>query len=981
MTPERLEQIGEVLEKTLSLETALRAKYLDEACADDHGLRREVESLLDSHEQAGSGFLNTPAAGTEEKTDRLPIRPGRRIGPYDVLEEIGHGGMGEVFSAVRADGQYQKKVAIKLVRSGYDTEAILERFRNERQILAGLDHPNIARLLDGGTTDEAIPYLVMELVDGVPIDVHCDAHKLTIAGRLQLFRQVCSAVQYAHQHLVIHRDIKPGNILVNGDGAPKLLDFGIAKILDVAGSVEATLLRPMTPEYASPEQIRGEPITTATDVYSLGVVLYQLLTGRSPYRVDTHSAHALSHAITDAEPGRPSTAVIREENLHRTGEPRQLTAEFISNSREGSPRQLQRRLRGDLDFILLKAIRKEPALRYGSVEQFAQDIRNHLKGLPVTAGKGTWSYHTGKFIKRHKAVALATALVLVTLVSGIVATVREARIAESNRRRAEQRFNDVRQLADSLMFEIHDSMQDLPGATPARKLIVQRSLEYLSRLATDSGGDVSLQRQLANAYERIGQVQGNPDGTNLGDTAGAVDSFSKALSIRQKIANPQSQSDDNPADLIALAASYREMCGMNASFLGNIGTALGNCSKALGIAEKLGKTHPGNSAVKGELAKDYEATGTVYGADSTTGNAGDSYAALENHRKALALVEDLAMASPGDLDLRSWRSRLSLLTADDLFFTGKMSQALPLYERATRSFEDLTKQNSNPRYSYFLAVSYQRMGDMLLTDANYVQSLVYYRKQKDVTTRLVAADPKNMLFRVGLAASYATYGHALWRAGRVPEALVSLQHGLREMADSGQKDSRAKGLESQLVLWTAGALEKGDNLSGALHNYLLAQAGFRAICESDPKDVEDCLSLSGIQDRIARIYIHQGRLEEALAEDRNALALSEPLSAGIKPNLEALYTVLNVYYGMGEANVALARRPGTRRMKTQSWKEACSCYQKSYSTFHSIPGWHPITPNEFDSRNQKEIEAQLELCQSAVGGDAASLHSSADSSR
>jgi len=253
MTPERLERVSEVLEQAVVLAPEQRFSYLEEACAGDLELRREVESLLASHEAACSGFLNTPAElPRQQESEGASVHRGRRIGPYVVVEAIGQGGMGEVFSAVRADGQYEKKVAIKLVRSGYGMETILERFRQERQILAGLDHLNIARLLDGGTTDDGIPYLIMELVDGTPIDDYCDARMLSITERLRLFQQVCGAVQYAHQRLVINRDIKPGNILVTREGVPKLLDFGIAKILDPEASVETTLLRPMTPEYASP---------------------------------------------------------------------------------------------------------------------------------------------------------------------------------------------------------------------------------------------------------------------------------------------------------------------------------------------------------------------------------------------------------------------------------------------------------------------------------------------------------------------------------------------------------------------------------------------------------------------------------------------------------------------------------------------------------------------------------------------------------
>jgi serine/threonine protein kinase len=313
VTPERWQQIRGVFDQAAVLAVKDRAAFLDKACALDLDLRQEVESLLLSDDKAGTGFLNTPAIDLTRLSEHRSAqsRVGRRIGAYNIVEEIGHGGMGEVYRAGRADGQYEQQVAIKLVRGGYDTAAVLDRFRHERQILASLDHPNIARLLDGGTTDEGVPYLVMELIQGTPIDQYCDANQLNVSERLRLFLQVCSAVQYAHQRLVIHRDIKPGNILVTKEAVPKLLDFGIAKILDPTGGAETTVAGPMTPEYASPEQVRGEPITTATDVYSLGVVLYQLLTGRSPYPKNTHIPHEFARAICEWEPERPSTVILK----------------------------------------------------------------------------------------------------------------------------------------------------------------------------------------------------------------------------------------------------------------------------------------------------------------------------------------------------------------------------------------------------------------------------------------------------------------------------------------------------------------------------------------------------------------------------------------------------------------------------------------------------------------------------------------------
>ncbi len=313
MTPERWAQVKEVLYAVLDLEPEQRPGYLDRACAKDSLLRQEVESFLLSHGQIDADFLKTivPDGANSESVESRRSLVGRLIGPYRIVEEIGAGGMGEVYRAARADDQYQKEVAIKVVRRGFDTGSGLRRFKAERQILASLDHPNIAQLHDGGTTEDGIPYFVMELIVGTPIDQYCDEHDLGITERLQLFGQVCAAVQYAHQRLVIHRDIKPGNILVTTEGVPKLLDFGIATILSPSAGAEITMVRSMTPEYASPEQIRNEPITTATDVYSLGVVLYRLLTGRSPYPESTRTPHEFARIICEVEPARPSTAILR----------------------------------------------------------------------------------------------------------------------------------------------------------------------------------------------------------------------------------------------------------------------------------------------------------------------------------------------------------------------------------------------------------------------------------------------------------------------------------------------------------------------------------------------------------------------------------------------------------------------------------------------------------------------------------------------
>jgi len=437
MNAERWQQIKELFQLASDRQPNQRGAFLDEACARDPELRSEVESLL-AHDKPGEEFIEKPVyeVAAELVPDELiESMVGRRIGPYQVLREIGHGGMGAVYLAMRADDEYQKQVAIKLVKRGMDTDAILRRFRNERQILANLDHANIAKLLDGGTTEDGLSYFVMDYVEGLPIDVYCDTHRLPTVERLKLFRTACSAVQYAHQRHVVHRDLKPTNILVTAEGVPKLLDFGIAKLLNPelsAQTIEPTAgPRPMTPDYASPEQVRGQAITPASDVYSLGVMLYELLTGHRPYHLKSRTPEEIQRVIGNQEPEKPSSVVgrgsltrpLRATLSQRDRGPIQPLRSPLPvgegpgvRGKADGRTELRRRLGGDLDNIVLMALRKEPERRYASVEEeFSEDIRRHLEGLPVIARKDTLGYRSTKFIKRNKAGVIAALTMLVLL--------------------------------------------------------------------------------------------------------------------------------------------------------------------------------------------------------------------------------------------------------------------------------------------------------------------------------------------------------------------------------------------------------------------------------------------------------------------------------------------------------------------------------------------------------------------------------------
>ena len=404
---EQWDQIKEILGSALERSPEERSEYVRQACAHDESLRAEVESLLSHYDGADSLLEGSPAAELFPSAAGLMI--GKTVGAYRILSEIGQGGMATVYLAERADQEYRRQVAIKMVRPGVSSEEMIRRFRHERQTLAALDHPHIVKLLDGGTTEEGWPYLVMDYVDGLPVDQYCDRQRLSISERLALFRSICAAVDYAHRRKVIHRDIKPGNILMTKEGEPRLLDFGIAKLLDPEWlqTSQATTRdrRPMTPEYASPEQVRGEPITAATDVYSLGVLLYELLTGHRLYSAARHSWPEIQRLVCEADPPRPSKVVDQ-------------TSERIVAARSASVPELRRCLQGDLDTIVLMALRKEPQRRYESVEQLSNDLERYLAGRPVAARRPTLLYRSTKFLKRHVEAAAALA-VAVTLMAGV----------------------------------------------------------------------------------------------------------------------------------------------------------------------------------------------------------------------------------------------------------------------------------------------------------------------------------------------------------------------------------------------------------------------------------------------------------------------------------------------------------------------------------------------------------------------------------
>jgi serine/threonine-protein kinase len=514
--PDRWRQVRAVFDRVVELGPEAREAALDEICGGDDDLRREVESLVRESGEAEAEIPKVIEAAAREASDHREqpeTAPGRIIGPYRIVELLGRGGMGSVYLAEREDPSFSHRVALKVLRSGLADTGMEARFKSERQILADLRHPNIARLIDGGTTEDGAPYLALEFVEGEPIDRWCDVQQLDLEQRLELFRTVCSAVQAAHRSLVVHRDLKPANILVTTEGHPKLLDFGIAKILGPSTHVHTmaitgTLDRLLTPAYASPEQVLGRPITTASDVYSLGAVLYELIVGSGPHVFMGSSATEVERVICRQEPARPSQGVSR-----RTGTPE---GDEIARNRSTNSERLARRLRGDLDTIVMTALRKEPERRYPSVEALAGDIRRHLEELPIMARPDTLAYRAGKFVRRHRRSVIAATLGVVAVLAFAVQATVNARIAATERdraRAAEERVRVEAQTSDRVstflvdLFRVADPNESRGAEVTARELLDRGSATLDTELSDEPDTRARLLRTVGEVYSHLGEYE------------------------------------------------------------------------------------------------------------------------------------------------------------------------------------------------------------------------------------------------------------------------------------------------------------------------------------------------------------------------------------------------------------------------------------------------------------------------------------------
>jgi len=911
-TTESFVRIEAIFSEALAAPSEERNALIEARSNGDQELAAEVASLLKACEVEESLTASrqlAPKAGRETGAES------KAIGPYVLDRLLGRGGMGAVYLAHRADGQFEQQVAIKLIDLPLATGQFRDRFRQERQILAGLQHPFIARLLDGGVTASGDLYLAMEYVDGVPIHRFCAEKHLTEAQRLTLFLRVCEAVEFAHQNLVVHRDLKPDNILVADDGTPRLLDFGTAKLLSPTLAVPGSELtregyQSFTPQYASPEQVLGNPITTASDTYSLGVLLYLILTGAMPYDLKEFTTAEMLRAICEESPRRPSQATGADD-----------------------------RLDADLEAILLKALRKEPRERYLTAEQLASDIRAYLGGQPVAARQGTLRYRTCKFARRNRLALAGAAFLAVTLVAGVAGVAWQARVADAERRKAEARSADLRLLSNSLLSELDEAIKQLPGSTGVQKLLVTRVLEHLDRMAQDAQGDRLTRLDLVDAYVRLGNIQGNPYDQNLGDPDGGLSSLDKAIALAEPLA-PDGSSDQKALRALAIAQESRSEI--------LFGTA--RTQEAIVSMQASVKTYdrsietPGVSAnLICDVASAYGTLGDELGQTGTASLA-DTAAALKAFRKSIALDDRALGIDPNFVRAKRGLS-INQMKIGNVEMETDPALALKDFQTAMERADALPKAEQEN-------LSTLRMRAMLMRKkANALVQLGEYSKATELFTQVarihqyfVAADSQDLRALADLEVILND------------EALGFETAAEPALAAAGGDRRLSLATDEQLLIRTAEIIDKMLKQDPSNENWRTVQADAQVRLAT----VQSLLHTSGARQELAKAGIATLK-DLAMKSQASPMTLNQAANALLKVEPAFLrdpeFAVL-----CAERSVALSRRqtPSLLLTLAQAYRAAGQIDKSRTAASEGLALLPPSQPGSVRPRLRKllEIEAK-----------------------
>lgn len=737
MNPKTWKEVEGLFHQVCEMSPIQQQEFLDDLKKKKPAVAKEVKSMLESHLSAGS-FLE------ESILDENFISKGERIGPWKILDEIGKGGMSTVYLAQRDDGTFDRKVAVKFLHGMMPGTEMYRRMLAEQKILARLQHKNIAQLYDAGITGNGRPYFILEFIDGISLVEWCNTRELDFEERLRIFEQVCEAVQFAHQRLIVHRDLKPSNILIDQDGTVKLLDFGIAKILESDAEDDTPITRTgfflMTPEYASPEQVKDNPITTATDVYQLGLLLCELLTGSLPYNIDGKKPLEAGAVIIGKEPTKPSTLI--------------KTAKSKPKIRDYSPKKLKQRLKGDIDNIVLKALRKEPERRYDSASQMLEDIRRYRKNLPVSARPEDSLYRSKKFIQRNRTIVASAVTVLVVLIASLIYSQNQARTAERERESAQQGFEIIQDLSGTLIFDIYDNISELPGSTPSRKIIVEKALVYLDQLAANTTPDENLHLYLAEAYRKIGDVQGNPTNANLGLHREALESYQTSLNYLAPLV-------ENDAENLSARESLAMLHGRISDVyrtLGNLAESREQMTQSLEQYDDLRNEAPDNPHILRSYALANIKMGDLLGNPNFT-SLEMPVRALDYYAESEEILKPLFASNPDDVFNIRLLGLVFERIGDIYSYQGSYDEAAEYFEDSMELRKKLAEMDpSNSEALRDEAIAYEKLADVHQQNGNLNEALRNYSMSMEIFTRLAAIDPRNVQAQQSLAISYLHLG-------------------------------------------------------------------------------------------------------------------------------------------------------------------------------------------------------------------------------